>query len=122
MAPSVRPARLRIRRHWDHRTICGAMDPNARTRCALVAAFRDLHGRCADRATRGTDHDHGAVARAHRLIARRSLLLLALIAGCVAGALYYFGAQRVPMVVAAQDVAAIRPLTAQDLAVRSVPP
>lgn len=56
------------------------------------------------------------------MIARRSLLLLALIAGCVAGGLYYVGAQRVPMVVAAQDVAAIRPLTAQDLAVRSVPP
>ncbi|HEY3126767.1 MAG TPA: SAF domain-containing protein, partial [Candidatus Limnocylindria bacterium] len=56
------------------------------------------------------------------MIARRSLLVLALIAGCVAGALYYLGAQRVPMIVAAQDVAAIRPLTAGDLEVRSVPP
>jgi hypothetical protein len=56
------------------------------------------------------------------LIARRSLLVLALVAGCIAGALYYIGAQRVPMIVAAQDVAAIRPLTSQDLEVRSVPP
>jgi Flp pilus assembly protein CpaB len=56
------------------------------------------------------------------LIARRSLLALSLIAGCIAGALYYIGAQRVPMVVAARDIAVIRPLTAQDLEVRSVPP
>lgn len=48
--------------------------------------------------------------------------MLALIAGCIAGALYYIGAQRVAMIVAAQDVAVIRPLTAQDLEVRSVPP
>jgi Flp pilus assembly protein CpaB len=52
------------------------------------------------------------------LIARRSLLILALVAGGIAGTLYYIGAQRVPMVVAAQNVAAIRPLTALDLAVR----
>ena len=56
------------------------------------------------------------------MIARRSLLVLALVAGAVAGALYYIGAQRVSMIVAAQDVGAIRPLTADDLAVRSVPP
>jgi Flp pilus assembly protein CpaB len=56
------------------------------------------------------------------LIARRSLLILALIAGGVAGTLYYIGAQRIPMVVAAQNISAIRPLTALDLAVRSVPP
>jgi Flp pilus assembly protein CpaB len=48
--------------------------------------------------------------------------MLALIAGCIAGALYYIGAQRVVMIVAAQDVAVIRPLTARDLEVRSVPP
>jgi Flp pilus assembly protein CpaB len=56
------------------------------------------------------------------MIARRSLLMLALIAGCIAGGLYYVGAQRVSMVVAAQDVVAIRRLTAEDLEVRSVPP
>jgi pilus assembly protein CpaB len=56
------------------------------------------------------------------LIARRSLLVLAVIAGCVAGALYYVGAQRVPTVVAARDIPVIRPLTAQDVEVRSVPP
>ena len=56
------------------------------------------------------------------MIARRSLLVLAIVAGGVAGALYYIGAQRVSMIVAAQDVAAIRPLSAEDLEVRSVPP
>jgi pilus assembly protein CpaB len=56
------------------------------------------------------------------LIARRSLLAVALIAGCIAGALYYIGAQRTAMVVAAQDVAVIRPLAADDLEVWSVPP
>lgn len=56
------------------------------------------------------------------MIARRSLLVLALVAGFVAGALYFISAQRVAMVVAARDVAVIRPLTAQDLEVRSVPP
>lgn len=56
------------------------------------------------------------------MIARRSLLAAAVIAGCIAGALYYIGAQRVAMVVAAQDLALIRPLTADDVEVRSVPP
>ena len=56
------------------------------------------------------------------MIARRSLLVLAIVAGGVAGALYYIGAQRVSMIVAAQDVGAIRPLTAADLEVRTVPP
>jgi len=48
--------------------------------------------------------------------------VLALIAGAIAGALYFVGAQRVPIVVAAQDVPMIRPLTALDLEVRSIPP
>jgi len=56
------------------------------------------------------------------LIARRSLLGLALVAGLVAGALYFIGAQRVPMVVASRDVPMIRALLAEDLEVRSVPP
>jgi pilus assembly protein CpaB len=56
------------------------------------------------------------------LIARRSLLILALIAGLLAGTLYFISAQRVAMVVASRDVSAIRPLTANDLEVRSVPP
>lgn len=56
------------------------------------------------------------------MIARRSLLVLALVAGAVAGALYFIGAQRVDLVVAARDVAVIRPLTAEDLELRSVPP
>ncbi|MEP6693764.1 MAG: Flp pilus assembly protein CpaB [Chloroflexota bacterium] len=56
------------------------------------------------------------------MIARRSILILALVAGGIAGALYYIGAQRVGMVVAARDIAVIRPLTVEDLEVRSVPP
>jgi len=48
--------------------------------------------------------------------------MLALIAGCIAGTLYYIGAQRVATVVAARDIPVIRPLTAQDVEVRSVPP
>lgn len=56
------------------------------------------------------------------MIARRSLLALALVAGAIAGALYYIGTYRVPMVVAAQDVAVIRPLTAADMELRLVPP
>ena len=56
------------------------------------------------------------------MIARRSLFVLALVAGLVAGALYFVGAQRVDMVVASRDVPVIRPLLAQDLEVRSVPP
>lgn len=56
------------------------------------------------------------------MIARRSILILALVAGGIAGALYYIGVQRVGMIVAARDIAVIRPLTAEDLEVRSVPP
>lgn len=56
------------------------------------------------------------------MIARRSLLVLALVAGVIAGALYFVGAQRVAMVVASRNVEVIRTLTAQDLEVRSVPP
>lgn len=48
--------------------------------------------------------------------------MLALVAGAVAGALYFVGAQRVPMLVAAQDIPLIRPLTASDVEVRSLPP
>lgn len=56
------------------------------------------------------------------MIARRSLLALALVAGMIAGALYFIGAQRVGIVVASRDVPVIRPLTAGDLELRSVPP
>jgi len=47
---------------------------------------------------------------------------VALVAGFIAGAIYYVSAQRVAMVVAAQDIAVIRPLTSQDLELRWVPP
>ena len=48
--------------------------------------------------------------------------MLALVAGAVAGALYFVSVQRVPMLVAAQDIPLIRPLTALDVEVRALPP
>jgi pilus assembly protein CpaB len=56
------------------------------------------------------------------LISRRALIVVALVAGCIAGAIYYASAQRVAMVVAAQDIAVTRPLTSEDLELRWVPP
>lgn len=45
-----------------------------------------------------------------------------MVAGVVAGALYFISAQRVDMVVVSRNVPVIRPLKAEDLEVRSVPP
>jgi Flp pilus assembly protein CpaB len=50
------------------------------------------------------------------VIAQRVLIAVALAGGSVAGVLYYIGAQRVPVIVAARDVDAARPLTGADLA------
>ena len=55
------------------------------------------------------------------MIGQRSLLVLALVAGAVAGALYYVGAQRSAVVVAARDLDAAHPLVADDLAIVSIP-
>jgi len=55
------------------------------------------------------------------LIGRRALVVLALVAGAFAGTLYYVGAQRSPVVVAARDVDATHPLVADDLAIVSIP-
>ena len=55
------------------------------------------------------------------MIGQRALLVLALLAGAVAGTLYYIGAQRSPVVVAARDVDATRPLVADDVAIVSIP-
>jgi len=55
------------------------------------------------------------------LIGQRTLLALALAAGALAGILYYVGAQRSPVVVAARDLDATHPLAADDLAVVSIP-
>jgi Flp pilus assembly protein CpaB len=56
------------------------------------------------------------------LIGQRALIALAVASGLLAGALYYAGAQRAPVVVAARDVDATHPLTADDLAIASLPP
>jgi pilus assembly protein CpaB len=56
------------------------------------------------------------------LIGQRALVVLALVAGALAGTLYYVGAQRSPVVVAARDIDATRPLVADDLAITSMPP
>jgi Flp pilus assembly protein CpaB len=55
------------------------------------------------------------------LIGQRALLVLALFAGTAAGTLYYVGAQRSPVVVAARDLDATRPLVVDDLAIASIP-
>ncbi len=55
------------------------------------------------------------------MIGRRALVVLALVAGAFAGTLYYVGAQRSPVVVAARDVDATHPLVADDLAIVSIP-
>lgn len=55
------------------------------------------------------------------MIARRWLLAVAIAAGAVAGALYLAADQRADVVVAGRDVAIPRPLTRDDLEVKSVP-
>jgi Flp pilus assembly protein CpaB len=55
------------------------------------------------------------------LIGRRALVVLALVAGAFAGTLYYVGAQRSPVVVAARDLDATHPLVADDLTIVSIP-
>ena len=54
------------------------------------------------------------------MIGQRALVVLALAAGALAGTLYYVGAQRSPIVVAARDVDATHPLVADDLAIVSI--
>lgn len=55
------------------------------------------------------------------MIGQRALVALALVAGALAGTLYYVGAQRSPVVVAARDLDATHPLVADDLATVSLP-
>jgi pilus assembly protein CpaB len=55
------------------------------------------------------------------LIGQCALVVLALVAGALAGTLYYVGAQRSPVVVAARDLDATHPLVADDLAIVSIP-
>jgi pilus assembly protein CpaB len=55
------------------------------------------------------------------LIGQRGLIALALAAGALAGVLYYVGAQRTPVVVAARDIDATHRLVADDLAIVSIP-
>jgi Flp pilus assembly protein CpaB len=55
------------------------------------------------------------------LIGQRALIAIALAAGALAGTLYYVGAQRTPVVVAARDIDATHALVAEDLAVVSMP-
>jgi Flp pilus assembly protein CpaB len=55
------------------------------------------------------------------LIGQRALAVLALVAGVLAGTLYYVGAQRSSVVVAARDLDATHPLVAEDLSTMSLP-
>ncbi len=56
------------------------------------------------------------------MIGQRALIALAVASGLLAGVLYYAGTQRAPVVVAARDLDATHPLTADDLAIASLPP
>lgn len=56
------------------------------------------------------------------MIAQRALVALALASGALAGVLYYAGAQRTTVVVAARDLDATHALTVDDLASAAVPP
>lgn len=55
------------------------------------------------------------------MIGQRALVVIALVAGAVAGILYYVGAQRTPVVVASRDVTANDALVFDDLAVVAYP-
>ncbi len=55
-------------------------------------------------------------------MSQRILLGVALAAGLLAGGLYYAGSQRVAVLVAARDLEALHPLSADDLTLRDLPP
>lgn len=55
------------------------------------------------------------------MIGQRALVVLALVAGVLAGTLYYVGAQRSSVVIAARDLDATHPLVADDLSTMSLP-
>ena len=56
------------------------------------------------------------------MIQQRALLALALVAGALAGVLYYVGAQRTTVIVAARDLDATHALAGDDLALVALPP
>jgi pilus assembly protein CpaB len=56
------------------------------------------------------------------MIGRRASIALAIAASILAGVLYYIGAQRSPVVVAAHDLDAMHALTPDDLALIALPP
>ena len=55
------------------------------------------------------------------MIGQRALIAIALAAGALSGILYYAGVQRAPVVVAARDLDATRPLGPDDLTIVSLP-
>jgi pilus assembly protein CpaB len=54
-------------------------------------------------------------------MSQRALFVIALAAGALAGTLYYVGAQRSSVIVAARDLDAVHPLMSDDLAIVSIP-
>src|SRR5581483_11706920 len=79
----------------------------------------DLRRRARPCAHRDGPRD-GPLAGPAAVIARRWLVLVAVVAGLLAGGVYEAAMQREDVVVAARDIDAPRPLTADDLEVRSV--
>ncbi|TMG34448.1 MAG: hypothetical protein E6H94_09370 [Chloroflexi bacterium] len=65
--------------------------------------------------------DRRAVSRAHGVIGQRGLVALALAAGALAGILYYAGARRTTVIVAARDLDATHALAVDDLTTRELP-
>lgn len=55
-------------------------------------------------------------------MSQRILLVIALVAGALAGGLYYAGVQRTAVLVAARDLDATHPLGSDDLSLRELPP
>ncbi|HYY54648.1 MAG TPA: flagella basal body P-ring formation protein FlgA, partial [Candidatus Dormibacteraeota bacterium] len=64
----------------------------------------------------------GPLSRGRRVIARRTFLVLAFVAGVVAGIAYWLDSRRVPLVVAAREIESESVLDDGDLATMDVPP
>src|SRR4029077_10995164 len=120
--------RRRCRRSSCHRGVRRGAVPDRMAspraaRCHLPSRVQDRRRHCRDWDPDGRRGDRRGrpIAGARALIGQRALLVLAVLAGAVAGTLYYVGAQRSSVVVAARDVDATRPLVVDDLAIVSIP-
>src|SRR2546428_11663920 len=100
------------------------MDEACSSRVGLRArlSFGGRPARARSSSGRRSHRGERPLAGAAGLIGQRALIGLAVASGLLAGVLYYAGAQRSPVIVAARDLDATHPLTADDLATASLPP